>query len=251
MTPSARSTAPLSAFKAALNLRHSSVVRQLIAGVPIRVVAVNHDTSIAMLEKTYSRYIGDHSDDLVRRALLQMEQPVGANVVPLAPGRRREMTASDESASWLLLSAVYHRVRARMPTDRAAQIAIWEAQRGGRLRMRAELHEHKARPGLYFAPGEEPPPIPPKITPDYPIRPTDVFQEWDWEKSHAIRRDKKSRALFEYVNIVVHRDDVLACWPELTEPAAATTTVDPSTRGRSAEETGRRGASGLAGRPGH
>ena len=75
-----------SAFKAALNLRHSSVVRQLIAGVPIRVVAVNHDTSIAMLEKTYSRYIGDHSDVLVRRALLQMEQPVGANVVPLAPG---------------------------------------------------------------------------------------------------------------------------------------------------------------------
>ena len=34
------------------------------------------------------------------------------------------MTASDESASWLLLSTVYHRVRARMPTDRAAQIAI-------------------------------------------------------------------------------------------------------------------------------
>ena len=56
-----------SAFKAALNLRHSSVVRQLIAGVPIRVVAVNHDTSIAMLEKTYSRYIGDYSDVPVRR----------------------------------------------------------------------------------------------------------------------------------------------------------------------------------------
>lgn len=34
-------------------LRHSSIVRQLLAGVPIRVVAVNHDTSIAMLERTY------------------------------------------------------------------------------------------------------------------------------------------------------------------------------------------------------
>ena len=56
-----------SAFTATLNLRHSSVVRQLIAGVPIRVVAVNHDTSIAMLEKTYSRYIGDYSDVPVRR----------------------------------------------------------------------------------------------------------------------------------------------------------------------------------------
>ena len=30
-------------------LRHSSIVRQILAGVPIRVVAVNHDTSIAML----------------------------------------------------------------------------------------------------------------------------------------------------------------------------------------------------------
>ena len=140
------------------------------------------------------------------------------------------MTASDESASWLLLSAVYHRVRARMPTDRAAQIAIAEAQRGGRLRMRAELREHKARPDLRLAPGEKPPPIQPKITPDYPILPTDVFQKWDWEYSRAIRRDEeksKTKALFEYVNIVVHREDVLACWPELTETAAATTTVDP------------------------
>ena len=72
-----------SAFKAALNLRHSSVVRQLIAGVPIRVVAVNHDTSIAMLEKTYSRYIGDHSNDLVRQNLA----PNGA------AGRRRRCAA--------------------------------------------------------------------------------------------------------------------------------------------------------------
>lgn len=52
-------------------LRHSNVVRQLLAGVPIRVVAVNHDTSIAMLERTYSRYIGDHADALSRGALLE------------------------------------------------------------------------------------------------------------------------------------------------------------------------------------
>jgi integrase len=51
-------------------LRHSSVVRQLLAGVPIRVVAVNHDTSVVMIERTYSRYIGDHADALARRALL-------------------------------------------------------------------------------------------------------------------------------------------------------------------------------------
>jgi integrase len=31
-------------------LRHSNIVRQLLAGVPIRVVAVNHDTSVAMID---------------------------------------------------------------------------------------------------------------------------------------------------------------------------------------------------------
>jgi integrase len=51
-------------------LRHSSIVRQLLAGVPIRVVAVNHDTSVVMIERTYSRYISDHADALARAALL-------------------------------------------------------------------------------------------------------------------------------------------------------------------------------------
>jgi integrase len=56
-------------------LRHSNIVRQLLAGVPIRVVAVNHDTSIAMLERTYSRHIGDYADALARGALLDMSEP--------------------------------------------------------------------------------------------------------------------------------------------------------------------------------
>jgi integrase len=51
-------------------LRHSSIVRQLLAGVPVRVVAAGHDTSVAIIERTYSRYIGDHADALVRGALL-------------------------------------------------------------------------------------------------------------------------------------------------------------------------------------
>ena len=51
-------------------LRHSSIVRQLLAGVPTRVVAANHDTSVAMLERTYSRHIGDHADQIVRAGLL-------------------------------------------------------------------------------------------------------------------------------------------------------------------------------------
>jgi integrase len=53
-------------------LRHSSIVRQLLAGVPVRVVAVNHDTSVAMIERTYSRHIGDHADALARAAMLDL-----------------------------------------------------------------------------------------------------------------------------------------------------------------------------------
>jgi hypothetical protein len=64
-------------------LRHSSIVRQILAGVPIRVVAVNHDTSIAMLERTYSRHIGDHSDALARGALLDISSPAHGIVAPL------------------------------------------------------------------------------------------------------------------------------------------------------------------------
>jgi integrase len=64
-------------------LRHSSIVRQILAGVPIRVVAVNHDTSIAMLERTYSRHIGDHSDALARVGLLDVTEAAEKNVVPL------------------------------------------------------------------------------------------------------------------------------------------------------------------------
>jgi integrase len=64
-------------------LRHSSIVRQLLAGVPIRVVAVNHDTSVTMLERTYSQHIGDHSDALVRAGLIDLSEPARENVVQM------------------------------------------------------------------------------------------------------------------------------------------------------------------------
>ena len=63
---------------------HSNIVRQILAGVPLRVVAVNHDTSVGMLERTYSRYIGDHADALARVALLDTSAMPDGNVVPLA-----------------------------------------------------------------------------------------------------------------------------------------------------------------------
>ncbi|EHQ99489.1 hypothetical protein [Bradyrhizobium sp. WSM471] len=51
-------------------LRHSSIVRALLRGLPIRLVAASHDTSSAEIERTYSKHITDHSDDIARAALL-------------------------------------------------------------------------------------------------------------------------------------------------------------------------------------
>src|SRR5205807_199930 len=65
-------------------LRHSSIVRQLIQQphpVPIRTVAVNHDTSVGEIEKHYSAYISDHTDAITRRALLDLK-PTADNVAP-------------------------------------------------------------------------------------------------------------------------------------------------------------------------
>ena len=53
-------------------LRHSSIVRQLLAGIPIRVVAITHDTSVAMIEKNYSAHLGSHTDDLTRAVMLDL-----------------------------------------------------------------------------------------------------------------------------------------------------------------------------------
>ncbi|QHP72181.1 site-specific integrase [Bradyrhizobium sp. LCT2] len=57
-------------------LRHWSIVRQLLKGLPTRVVAAHHDTSVAMIEKNYSRYIiGDPTEALTRATLLDFEKP--------------------------------------------------------------------------------------------------------------------------------------------------------------------------------
>jgi integrase len=65
-------------------LRHTNIVRQLLAGVPIRIVAINHDTSVGMIEKNYSRHIADHSDAVARRALLDVAEPAETAVAPRA-----------------------------------------------------------------------------------------------------------------------------------------------------------------------
>src|SRR5262245_12773221 len=70
-------------------LRHSSIVRMLLANTPIRIVATLHDTSVKMAERTYSKHIAEHTDALARRALLDTAQtPPAANIVALPQGRR-------------------------------------------------------------------------------------------------------------------------------------------------------------------
>lgn len=62
------------------SLRHSSIVRGLRAGLPVRLVAAVHDTSVGMIEKHYSAYIVDASEDLLRRASMSL---AGATVIPM------------------------------------------------------------------------------------------------------------------------------------------------------------------------
>jgi integrase len=64
-------------------MRHSSITRMLIAGLPVRLVAAVHDTSVVMLERTYSRSIGAHSDALLRAAQFDVKHPAVGNVVAL------------------------------------------------------------------------------------------------------------------------------------------------------------------------
>jgi integrase len=65
-------------------LRHSSIVRMLLKNVPLKVIADAHDTSPAMIQQTYGRHIpADHADQLTRSALIDLDLPIGSNVVPL------------------------------------------------------------------------------------------------------------------------------------------------------------------------
>jgi hypothetical protein len=136
------------------------------------------------------------------------------------------------SSEWMLLSAVYHHVLTSSPSPGQAQFDIMAAKENGQLRFRAEQRKHVAMPGLRPKPGEQPPENEPIITPDQPL-PKDnrSFDHWDWERSRAItRNDPITKSVIEYVDIVVHRDDVLKLWP-----AATVTPAGASNRGRKEE----------------
>jgi hypothetical protein len=46
----------------------------LLAGVPVRLVASLLDTSVAMLEKTYSKNISHHGDAAARAAMFDADE---------------------------------------------------------------------------------------------------------------------------------------------------------------------------------
>jgi len=62
-------------------LRHTAITRALLAGIAIRLVASSFDTSIKMIEDTYSKFIADHGDEQMRRAMFDIEAPADGNVV--------------------------------------------------------------------------------------------------------------------------------------------------------------------------
>jgi integrase len=65
------------------SLRHSSIARALLRGLPIKVVADWHDTSVGQITAHYGRFLKHHYDELVRAALLDTAPAAPAAVVPL------------------------------------------------------------------------------------------------------------------------------------------------------------------------
>jgi len=63
-------------------LRHSSIVRGIGAGLPIRLVAALHDTSTTMIEKHYARWITESLDDIAALAVISLDS------VDTSSGRR-------------------------------------------------------------------------------------------------------------------------------------------------------------------
>ena len=73
------------------SLRHSSIVRMLRAGLPIRLVGALHDTSTTMIETHYSHYIVDALDALAASAVIPLTT-APATVVPIASAKSRDQT---------------------------------------------------------------------------------------------------------------------------------------------------------------
>jgi len=73
-------------------LRHSSIVRGIRANLPIRLVAALHDTSVAMIERHYGRWVADGLDALAASAVVPLLPADEGNVVRISEkvGRERK-----------------------------------------------------------------------------------------------------------------------------------------------------------------
>jgi len=66
------------------SFRHSSIVRALRDGLPAQLVARLHDTSLAMIERNYTRFIAHALEEMARKVIVPMvEQDRGDNVVAI------------------------------------------------------------------------------------------------------------------------------------------------------------------------
>lgn len=65
-------------------LRHSSIVRGIRAGLPIRLVAALHDTSTAMIERHYGRWIAGGLEEMAAAAVVPLMPAGGGNMIRIA-----------------------------------------------------------------------------------------------------------------------------------------------------------------------
>jgi integrase len=83
-----REIAQLSARVVPYSLRHSSIVRGLRAGFPVRYVAGMHDTSSAMIEAHYAAYIVDAMDAVAAKLVIPLTQVPAIGPEPRETGSR-------------------------------------------------------------------------------------------------------------------------------------------------------------------
>jgi len=62
-------------------LRHSHITAQLLAGLPVQLVAKLHDTSETQIEKHYAATIASHTDELVRKTMMEVDRPFERHVM--------------------------------------------------------------------------------------------------------------------------------------------------------------------------
>lgn len=56
-------------------IENRSIIRGIRSSLPTRLVAALHDTSVAMIERRYRRYIADGLDELAARSVVALVPP--------------------------------------------------------------------------------------------------------------------------------------------------------------------------------